>query len=224
MNKRNLIVCISLFMSLTFHAQDNEMKFRQLIGTEYTDPGLTNKGIYLYEEFVPGSVILNTGDTVTGLYLRYNSLTDQLIWLTKSYGQINPDKFLIREFSLILKDSTVHFQQMQLQSDDIVPAFYQELYGGKVTLLVQRKVYHASDYYRNKTHFSVYKPGPQYYLVIGKKVYHPPSPTIKSMYALFPGLKEQIHQQVRNRHLKDKNEKEFVEFIRGVEENLQTLP
>jgi hypothetical protein len=205
---------------MTAVAQDREMKYAQLTGIEYTDPGLTNKGIYLNEDFVPGSVVLNSGDVVSGLYLRYNNLTDQLIWLTKEYGQVKLDKLTVTAFYLTLKETSAYFRQMRLPLGDSVPAYYQDLYKGKVTLLVQRKVSHASDYYQNKTHYSVCKPNPQYYLVVGNKTYHPSRPTIKTIYALFPEKKEQIQHLVRTLHLKDRSEAEFTEFIREVEESL----
>jgi hypothetical protein len=69
MNKRLFwITCFILCLKMTAVAQDREMKYAQLTGIEYTDPGLTNKGIYLNEDFVPGSVVLNSGDVVSGLY------------------------------------------------------------------------------------------------------------------------------------------------------------
>lgn len=221
-NKLPISIILALFTSVAIEAQNTiqneDIIVQQLTGEIYIDPSILNKGIHLTEGFQQGKIVLTSGDSIDNLKIRYNCYSDQLIWLHKEFGQIKLDKIYIKDF--FLKDvSLSQFSKMTFPSLDEEPHFYQVCYEGKVKLYVLRKVKLHTGYIKNQKHVNIFKPDPQYLLIINQKSFHLKDHRIKSINLLFPELEEKIRKRVKEMNLKDKSENDFIQFI-GMNEEL----
>ncbi len=99
---------------------------------------------YFKEEWMEGSVVLSSGEKVTGELLRYNAYLDELLWMP-AFGS-NPvmvDKGLVDHFFINTMHDTLLFRKT-----DYLPGirdigkgiFLQELYTGEYSLFAHRKV------------------------------------------------------------------------------------
>lgn len=201
---------------------NDDMGFQQLIGENYSDQSFTNKGIYLRDSWLPGHVVLNSFDSIGPLMLRYNSFEDQLIWLSKKHGQVQLDKLNIKEFDLKSSDTVFHFKRLQLNpGKDTTDNFLEVGYEGRVRFYVFRKVKHFANYIERYTRYFIYKPDPQYFLVVENKTYQLNKANPKSLYKLFPDVKDKIHQRIRENHLVGKKESDFIQVLRTTEDILE---
>jgi hypothetical protein len=203
------------------NSADDNLAFQQLIGESYQDQGITNLGIYFIDNWLPGKVILNTDDNVAGIMLRYNSFEDQLIWLSKDNGQIKLDKSNIKAFELKSQDTIFRYKRMFLNpGKDTLSCFLNVCYEGKVQLYVQRKVKQNGFYYKRYNKFFTYKLDPQYYLIINKKPYFIKRTSAKSLYPLFPEMKDKIRKRVKAAHLNGRKESDFIKALINLEDIL----
>jgi hypothetical protein len=223
--KKYLFITIVFCFHLTISAQpdlhlktsaNEDFIFQMLTGEAYSDPGLTHKGIYFQEAFLPGKVKFNNGDSVDNILLRYNGFEDQLIWLSKDFGQVKLDKAPIAEFELNNSGSASHFKNIAAGETGV---FVQICYEGKVKLYVQRKIVPHTDYIKNGIHYYKYKSLPQYFLMINNRFFAV-NRSINSIYQLFPAKKEEIRRAIRGNNLKDRNEDEFIKLISQIEDLL----
>ena len=107
--KKTLILLAILSLPVCTRAQntyipdttaDQFFKMQQLNGERYMDAGHKNEGMYLFEEWFPGKVLLRSGEWVFNVPLRYNGYTDDLLWLKGSTVQIRLDKESLLGFTI----------------------------------------------------------------------------------------------------------------------------
>lgn len=222
---KNLIILVLLCFAIEGGAQqaqvlekNSDPAFQQLIGRNYIDKGLTQKGIFFRNPYLPGSVFFSSGDSVDGIYLRYSSLDDDVLWLNKDFGQIKLDKASLTGFRIKSSDTVFSFKKNILKStNDSAGRFYQEIYTGRAKLLALRKVKQISNYVKFGKQFSVYAPDPQFVLIINNQEYLVKNMKVKEFYKLFPEKKNQIAQLLKQDRLHISNESDFVTFIRRIE-------
>jgi hypothetical protein len=225
-NMRKLIsTCLFLSIGIQLFSQSNtvidNLQFQQLIGESFQDQGITNLGIYFNDNWLPGKVILNTDDYVEGIMLRYNSFEDQLIWLSKENGQIKLDKSNVKAFEIKSQDTVFRFKRIFLNpGKDTLSCFLNVCYEGRVQLFVLRKVVPNGYYYKQYNKFNTYKPDPQYYLVVDNKPYFIKRTKAKSLYAIFPELKDKIKKRVKADHLNGGKESDFINALKDLEDIL----
>lgn len=202
------------------HAVDDYV-FQQLIGKSYSDESLTHKGIFFLNSYLPGKVFFQSGDSVEGIYIRYNSLEDKLLWLNKDYGQIMLDKKSISAFEIRSGDTVYLFKKHLIKNlNDITEHFYQEYPGQNIMILVLRKVNKVSTYFTKNKQYFVYEPNPQYVLIVNSRELVLSGTKIKSVYQLFPEKKERISSRLKQNPVKIKSENDFINFIRSIEDIL----
>lgn len=201
------------------YPESYETKIQHLIGESYLDQSFTHKGIHLFENFLPGRIEFYSSVVVDSIKLRYNSYLDEIIWLNDLYGQVKLDKSIIQNFEILYDGNKIKFVQLRLSVDSI-SHFYQIYHEGKIKILVQRKVRHSTDYIKNKIHFFLYKPIPQYYITLDNKVILLKKANFKSLYFAFPDIQHKIHSKVRELKLKDNSESDFLNSVISLEEIL----
>jgi hypothetical protein len=195
--------------------------FQELIGQKYMDASLFHVGQNYRNDWLKGSVLLSSGNRADQLMLRFNSHEDQLIWLSPKFGQIRLDKQIISEFQLFSSDSIIHFKRLKLNAaKDSFGTFYEVAYEGKIQIYIHRKVRFMADYYKYYQRYFLYKPDPDYYLLINQKLVVLDRPRVKTIYAAFPALKDKIRQRIKDNHLKTKTENDFIRVLISVEDLL----
>jgi hypothetical protein len=216
-----LVFCVHLTLSAQpdyslKSPADKDLVFQMMTGEVYSDPGLTHKGIYFQEAFLVGKVKFSNGDSLGNLLLRYNGFEDQLIWLSKDFGQVKLDKSHIAEFDLKNSGSAFEFKYIQMDKSGF---FAQICYEGRVTLYVQRKIVPHTDYFKDGIHYFKYKPMPQYFLRVNNRLLSV-NRNVTSIYQLFPEKKEEIRRVIRDNNLKARTEEDFVKLISNIEDIL----
>lgn len=218
----SIISFISFFLNFSLNAQQtsredqfiSNINSQQLIGEEYIDAGYINKGLYFRDVFLPGYVVVNSKDTIHNLKLRYNYATDQLIWLSENFGQVQLNKNSILGFEIKNADTIFRFSQLCIQPE-ISPKknFFQICYQGKVQLLIQRRSLISTNYIKNGHKYTLYKPESSYFLIVGDKTYSMTKLNIKEIYRLFPSKKEIINDHLKNSSHRIKTDNEFIHFL-----------
>ncbi len=113
---------------------------------------------FLIDEWCKGDIHLITGNWVKNKQLKYNSFTDELIWLRPlDYSMILLEKEQILEFNInvIGIQKSIQFKKMDLGRTDSTKKFYQVLYEGRYGLYCNRRVINAEDAIR-KVDYSTY--------------------------------------------------------------------
>lgn len=214
------LILVILFVSFMLKAQQNfkdEKLLQLLIGETYVDKSFNYKGIHFKDAFQSGKITLFSNDSLRGLKLRYNSLEDEVIWLSENYGQVKLDKEIIKSFELFSHDTVFHFRQMKLPGDTL-SHFYQIMHEGKMKFYIKRKVKHRTDYYRRKIHYFVYKPNPQYHLLVNNRHVHLKKADLKSLETTFQEFQDDIHEKARQLDYRNKKEEDFISLITSLED------
>ena len=90
---------------------------------------------YYNQDWSKGDILLNTGEKLTDILLKYNGLYDELIWLnTFNYGIFKLDKPAIKEFWLKTGNGSAHhFKQLKIYTtlDSIQNTFAELLIDNK---------------------------------------------------------------------------------------------
>ena len=136
--------------------------------------GMLGKQFY-NDDWVSGSIKLNSGEWVINKMLKYNSYLDELIWLQdKSFRQIKLEKHFIDEFVFTgYLGKSVHFRKIlfkQFQLSDSTETFVEVLTESPTRLYVYRSVVKEGQENEIKngiqyTH-DVLKPQPIYLLIM----------------------------------------------------------
>lgn len=228
--KKLFLISILVIASLCSYArmahepdtvQSRFFLLERLTGTKYMDVGHRNAGLYFIEEWTPGRIILESGEEINNLSLHYNGFQDQLLWLKDRTVQIILDKNIVSEFFLEKSGVSYHFKKYKIRiAKDNTDTYCQELYEGKVKLLVIRKCKLDSDAFNEEMLYYIYVPRPVYCVLIGDKIFFLKNARIRSIYNAFPGKKDSLRQRIRQQHLKVKNEKDFIATIHALEDIL----
>jgi hypothetical protein len=97
---------------------------------------------FLTDGFVPGSIEMADGTTISQLQLRYSTYQDELIYYNSTIStQIIVDKASIKGFSITDEKGVIRtFRQQSYDGPMSGSRFFEVLSEGDVTLLVHRKV------------------------------------------------------------------------------------
>ena len=105
--------------------------FINIAGELYT--GVLQPDTYLNPEWTEGDMLLETGEKISNIFLRYNGLTDELFWKEPVADKIiKVDKELVKGFHFndFRGDTTVYFRRMKIKKDyvsDSALCFLQEI-------------------------------------------------------------------------------------------------
>lgn len=223
-----ILWCIGLLLNISIYGQttktpviaDETIVFQQLTGKSYIDRSLVNKGIFFRSFFLPGKIIFESGDSIQNIFLRYESLSENLVWLSDGMGQVELDTESIVTFELKNGDTTFLFSKHLIKSlNDSVKRFYQVYPESKLQLRVLRKVSKQDSYIKKKQYY-IYAPTPVYILTINNQEYLLKKPNIKNLTELFPHKREVIIDQLKQSSLKIKNEEDFISLLKMLEDDL----
>jgi hypothetical protein len=123
-----------------------------LMGVEYADPFSGYDGSHYFNDWAHGEILLVNGERITGLYLRYESYQDQLLFQTKDHVTCIICKECIAGFNLfdIYDNITASFVlkkniRLPLENDS-ANCFFQILVEGELCFYALRKVARLSDF------------------------------------------------------------------------------
>jgi hypothetical protein len=182
---------------------------------------------FLNDEWGRGDIHLATGNWVKDKQLKYNSFTDELIWLRPlDYSMILLEKEQILEFNInvIGIQKSLHFKKMNLARTDSTKKFYQVLYEGRYGLYCNRRVINAEDASR-KVDYATYaipvlKSAPVYIilsesggLMTLEKINN------RTLLKSYPHDKNILKNLLRDRHLHLKTEEDIISVVKAIEEN-----
>lgn len=89
---------------------------------------------YVFEEWVPGEVLMKDKKRILIKEMNYNCYDNEVAYLDPSSGAVMLiNKYTIERFRMLWGEDTLHFVPLQLEGDK-VPLFAQLLYGGRSTL------------------------------------------------------------------------------------------
>lgn len=116
-----------------------------LIGFEYRNPVEGYEGLQYFNNWKPGEVMLNNGDVIKSIYIRYDMYLDQLLWVRKSDfkpGILNKD--YITGFRLYDDKNNLLAEffkkKINLPGTNSTDAFFQIMVSGEVSLYIYRNV------------------------------------------------------------------------------------
>jgi len=202
-------------------AMSRFFQLEQLTGLKYMDAGHLNEGMYFFEEWTPGNLVLGSGAKIDNLTFHYNGFQDQLVWLKEKTVQVILDKNNVSEFTLNNAGISYHFKKYKVPNGkDSIATFCQELYNGKVKLLVIRKNKLDTEVVRYYKMYYIYVPRPVYCIFTDGKVHVLRNARLNALYKAFPAKKDILRQKVREQHLKVKNEMDMVKAINVLEDLL----
>ncbi len=223
--RKHYLIVILIFISPCIFSQsipDTMARFFQLeklAGEKYMDIGYKNLGMYFFEEWTNGKILLSSGEEIENIGLHYNGFTDQLLWLKDNTIQIIIDKKSLSGFSLFNAGKEYKFRKYRIFSNrDSIATFCQELYKGKVKLLVARLSRLDCESIHNYIMYYVYVPSPKYFIYMNGKCINLQKVRLSALYRAFPERKEVLKQKARELHLKVKNEQGFVKAVQALEE------
>jgi hypothetical protein len=149
-------------ISFSLHGQgkESEITSRKQPATQYVVgelfTGELQSDTYLNPDWIPGDLLLETGEKISNVDLKYNSLIDELFWREpESNKVIKVDKEYIKGFHFndFRGDTTVFFRRMKIKKDyvsDSILCYLQEIEFFKIKLFI----YHSKFFFRRET-FSV---------------------------------------------------------------------
>jgi len=214
-----------LVMSVFLHAQtDNSLFTPKLTGEMYVPEARHFGNIFFNNRWAESTILLSTGDTVSGEKIKYNGFLDEVIWFnTSNFTSFVLDKAYIRAFwTTDSLNRPVHFKNL-LVSDSTAShpknIFVQVVVEGRYSLYIQRRVlnlpyevvYGKNGPYAQKA----YGQSPVYYILspsgellvlkyLGRRVF----------LNLFPDQKEKLAAIVRRNGIRLRSEDGMIEMVR----------
>lgn len=189
-------------------------------------PGPSIGSSYLNDEWCLGNIHLAADNWVKNKQLKYNSFTDELLWLRPSdYSMILLEKDQILEFTINLTDiqKHMHFKKMNIMKTDSAKTFYQILHDDKYALYCQRKVIQTGEAARSNgfsAHYlPVLKKAPVYIissksgeLMILEKISN------RALIKSNNHKKDVLKNFLRDSHLHMKTEEDLISFVELMED------
>ncbi len=179
--------------------------------------------------FVPGSIEMTDGTTISGLQLRYSSYQDELIYYnTDIYTQIIVDKVSIKGFSMTDERGAIHtFRQQTYDGPMPGNRFFEVLSDGDVTLLVHRKVllltcsiYGEVGKEKNISYQEAYN----YFMFSKKKGYKLIKISKNSLQSIFDSSDQKMAKKIlRKNNVTIRDENSFVKAWNILKENKLTV-
>jgi hypothetical protein len=189
-------------------------------------PGHTIGSSYFNDEWCRGDILLVTGNLVKNKQLKYNSLTDELLWLRPlDYSMILLEKEQILGFSINLPGlKTLQFKKMLLDKTDSEGKFCQVLYEGTYGLYCQRRVVRKEDAVR-KGDYSTYlipvlKKVPLYIILTGTgKTMTLDKISNKTLIINYPYDKKVLKKMLSDMNLRLETETDLISLVKYMEHN-----
>jgi hypothetical protein len=189
-------------------------------------PGHSIGSSYLNDEWCNGDIRLKTGNVVKNKQLKYNSLTDELLWLRPlDYSMILLEKEQILSFSINLPDiQTLQFKNMIVDSTDSEGKFCQVLYEGRYRLYCQRRVI-CKEYVERKGDYSTYlipvlKKAPVYLIMEGTgKIIRLRKISNKELTLNYPYDKKSLKKMLSDLNMRLKTETDLTVLVKYMEDN-----
>lgn len=182
---------------------------------------------FLNDEWANGDIHLTNGNWVINKQLKYNSFTDELIWLRpKDYTMILLEKEQILEFKIKIAgfEKILHFKKMDLTGTATANKFYQVLYEGRYGLYCNRRVISAESTTEKFDYSTYYVPilkrAPVYIilsqsgtLMTIEKISN------KAFLKNYPHDKNVLKNLFRENHLHLKTEDDLITAVKAIEKN-----
>jgi hypothetical protein len=242
---RILIIGILLFIQNTGFCQDksflqngNRSQYpfyfeSKLSGEVYIPDNAYVGSPYLFNDWSKGDVSLKTGQVVHSKWLRYNGLTDDLIWRTdSSFQQVKLDKKLISEFRFIQahEGAEYYFHKIRIPSwikNDTIEVFAQILEKNDIlSLYIIRRIIiegHVAD--ETSGHLILKQlliPDTYYYLSIaGQPGLRFRKMNLKTFISKFPENAERIKSLMIEHHNKLRTQDEWVQIAKLIGTNIK---
>ena len=131
-----------------------QIPYQYVVGELYS--GDLQSNTYLNPDWILGELLLETGDKISNVYLRYNGLTDELFWKEPVMNNvIKVDKESVKGFRFdnFRGDTAVIFRRMKIRKDfagDSTLCFLQEIGFNKIKLFI-----YNSKYFLRKENYTV---------------------------------------------------------------------
>ena len=178
---------------------------------------------FFNDEWAESDLLLKTGETVFNKLLRYNGLTDEVIWLTpENFKQVKLDKFAIDKF--VLKNyhgKQVYFKRINTKQpliSDSTDIFAEVGIEGNLSLYIHRKIeivgsVNMDNKGANYT-YEVIDPAPKYYLKLSSNRYISfPRINRRLFLKLFPEQKQAIRKLLRQNHQSLETENDLFKVV-----------
>jgi hypothetical protein len=206
--------------------ESNTLNYK-LTGRRYHFTSTIRGPVYLDDEWRLGSVILANGDRHQNIYLKLNTLNDDLLWYNDRTGAITIlDKFIIDEFILDTNNQNpTFFRKLNYDRYPKGEHYFNVVYDGKVKLLkwflteeISVPAYYDQSGYLKGTEYQMRKilfivfPDNSLIKIDGSK---------KSFLDLFPEQKKKVRQLFRKNKiiLGKKRDSEMIRAVKLIEEN-----
>lgn len=226
--KRNLTLFVMLSLLTGAYSQTGSVlavkrffELQQLTGQRYMDAGHLNIGMYLYDDWCPGWVILDTGDTIGDLVLHYNAYQDNIVWLRNKTDQITLDSKNIAGFGIMYQGKEHPFKKLKIRTpQDSIETFAEIAFEGNVGMYVIRKNKPETQTIKNNIPYYNYAPRPQYVILMSHKTIILKNRRPRTLYIALPEEEDQIRERLHVSKLNTRSEPAFFSFIKSISDIL----
>ena len=206
------------------NANANSLNYK-LTGRRYIFRSTLKGSSYLNDDWQRGSVILENGDRYDSLYLRLNTVNEDLIWYNERTGaQIVLDSYIIDEFVLGTgKNTPPLFRKMIYNKYPKGEHYYNVLYDGKMKFLLWYETDETgTSEYRDMLGYlrnTEYKLHTQFFVVLPDENMVKIAGNRKSFINLFPEQKKRVRQLLRKNKIDliRKNKAEMARLVKLID-------
>lgn len=205
---------------LPLTAESNTLNYK-LTGRQYYFHSTLQGSVYLNDDWVKGSVTLENGDKHEDVYLKLNTLSEELITHNERVGStIIIDKYIIDEFNLKNdKSSSNIFRKLNFDEYPKGEHYFNVLYENELTLLCwYRTIEETTSYYRDSYGYlrdTWFKQESVYLLLLPDNNLVRIKGTKRSLINLFPEQKRKIRRLLRRNRINFSSESS-AEITRAV--------
>ena len=204
----------------------NDPAFSPRLSGEVVNYNLPTKGSpYLYQDWLPGSVLLYCGESINVAGLRYNGYHNTIVWRhPKTHNHIRLDDQLIKEFKLNHPQATARFIRFNAPGTND-PIWAECLFNEKITLLARRHIEQTGSEVQHHegsmVSLPVLEPRPVYY-VINKSGHIARINRLnrRNLQNAFPGFEQEVRELLRQHNLRTQNETELLEAVHLINDML----
>ncbi len=203
----------------------NSLNYK-LTGRKYYFTSSLEGTVYVDNEWTAGSVILENGDRYDNVYLKLNTLTEDLICYNERTGSIIIlDKYIIDEFLMDTGNSiSPRFRKIYFDKYPKGEHYFNVLYDGKLQFLLWYQTHEVkTSVYRDSHGFlrdTEYKPAQDFFLVFPDNNIIKIKGTRKSLIDVFPDKKKEVRYLFRKNKIRiaSKNMAELARAVNLIEE------
>jgi hypothetical protein len=203
--------------------------------THYKLPGKQFYPIYVprgsefyHDKWEKGTVVLVNGDTYEQLYLKYNTLNDELLYMNQNTGSIIViDKDVVSEF---IFDKTIksspRFKKMTFDKIPRGDHYFEMLYEGKLQFVIyNRTIEEKTSVYKDrygKLQVSDYELRPQYYVRLPAGNFEKVKLKRRSLLLIFRDNKKAIRKLLRTNKNNFRTHEQAIQAIKLIENSYYT--